>query len=199
MQNLTTVDLCKTSDYNDLWENCLNFINMHCTTDTLYKNYCNLNPNDFVSFPVAILNNEIIAFSGAEIKPKLWGPNISRISSKFWLHPKVRTQSFTKFNPSRSIWYNSKYLIPYQLAEIKRLQIPHIFISRQGKYQKSFQQYISLVNINNSINFKILKNLYNVCGSKNNSMPECYQIVAMYSFETTIYETALREETLLTL
>lgn len=199
MINLITADLCKTSAYNNLWENCLHFINTQCKTDKLYKNYCNLNPTDFISLPVAILNDEIIAFSGAEIKPKLWGPFISRISSKFWLHPKVRTQSLTKFNPTRNTWYNSKYLIPYQLAEIKRLEIPHVFISRQGKYQKSFQQYISLVNANNSVNFEILKNQYNVCGSLHTQTPECYQTIAMYSFETNLYEAVLAEETLLLL
>jgi hypothetical protein len=198
MTDLIVVDLCKTSAYNSVWENCLDFINKECKTDKLYKNYCNLNPNDFISLPVAISNDEIIAFSGAEIKPNIWGPFISRISSKFWLHPKVRTQSLTKFNPTRNIWYNSKYLIPYQLAEIKRLEIPHIFISRQGKYQKSFQRYISLVNTNNNVNFEILKKQYNVCGPKVNT-PECYQTIAIYSFETNLYEAVLAEETLLTL
>lgn len=181
------VDITKTDQYNNLWAQCLFFIQENCIDDPLYKNYINLSKEDFISLPVVIVDNNIIAFSGAQFKPDVWGHNIARISSRFWTHPLYR-HSISKFQTSTKPWYNSEYLIQYQIAEVKRLEIPHMFISREGNYRKSFQQYINLVNKYNATNFKLLEEYYLIQNTP--------QLIAVHSDDNVLQ--ILKEETLLT-
>lgn len=180
------IDLTKTDQYDNVWLQCLTFIRSNCKEDPLYKNYIGINKHSFISLPAAIIDDTIVAFSGAQFKPDVWGHNIARISSRFWTHPAYR-HNFSKFETSKTPWYNSEFLITCQIAEVKRLEIPHMFISREGNYRKSFQRYINLVNRYNTTNFKLVEKLYLV-----QNVP---QLIALHSD----YEIAqiLREETLL--
>lgn len=180
------IDITKTDQYDNLWTQCLFFIQENCIADPLYENYTNISKSDFISLPVVIIDNNIIAFSGAQFKPDVWGHNIARISSRFWTHPLYR-HSISKFETSTKPWYNSEYLIQHQIAEVKRLEIPHMFISREGNYRKSFQQYINLVNKYNSTNFKLLEDLYLIQNTP--------QLIAVHSDDNVLQ--ILNEETLL--
>ena len=180
------VDITKTDQYDNLWALCLFFIQENCIADPLYKNYINLDKGDFISLPVVILDNTIIAFSGAQFKPDVWGHNIARISSRFWTHPLYR-HSISKFQKSDKPWYNSEFLIQHQITEVKRLDIPHMFISREGNYRKSFQQYINLVNKYNATNFKLLEEYYLIQNTP--------QLIAVHSDDDVLQ--MLKEETLL--
>lgn len=185
---MLVTDLVKTDQYNKHWEDCLSFISEKCRADSLYKNYISLQKTDFISLPAVIIDNKIIAFSGAQVKDE-WGPNIARLSSRFWIHPDYR-HSLSKFEYSQTPWYNSEYLIQHQLKEVAERKIPHLFISRQGNVRNGFQKFINLVNRFNNTEFQVLEGLWNI-----SNVP---QIVAMYSFAGTNFKQYLKEETTIT-
>lgn len=180
------VDITKTDQYDNLWAQCLLFIEYNCKSDPLYKNYIGIDKQDFISLPAVIIDNGIVAFSGAQFKPADWGHNIARVSSRFWIHPDHR-HSLSKFETSDKPWYNSEFLIKYQIDEVNRLGIPHMFISREGNYRKSFQLYIDLVNRYNSTNFKLVEGVY--------SVQHVSQLIAVHSDDNI--EQVLKEETTL--
>ena len=180
------IDITKTNLYNTTWVRCLNFIENNCQADPLYENYIGIDTQDFVSLPVVIIDDTIVAFSGAQYKPDVWGHNIPSVSSRFWIHPDYR-HSCSKFETSDKPWYNSEFLISQQIKEINRLGIPHMFISREGDYKNSFQKYINLVNRYNNTDFRLVEDLYLI---------QCIpQIIAVHS--THNIDQILREETLL--
>lgn len=181
------VDITQTDQYDNIWKRCLSFIEHKCNEDPLYKNYINLNKLDFISLPVAIVDDRIVAFSGAQFKPEEWGPNIARISSRFWIHPEHR-HSLSKFSVSNKPWYNSEFLIKHQITAVEKLGIPHMFISREGNYRKSFQLYIELVNRYNLTDFKLVEGIYTV-----QHVPQIIAVHSKYNIEQI-----LKEETTLT-
>jgi len=77
------------------------------------------------------------------------------------------------------LWYNSQYMMRYQLDAVKRLNLPASFISREGNYKKSFQKYINLVNTYNNTNFILLDGLYAVCGPMIEIPDSCKQMIAV--------------------
>jgi glutaredoxin len=182
------VDIIQTVEYDHLWNQCIEYITIHCKEDPLYENYIKLAKEDFVSLPVIIIDNQIVAFSGAQVNNESWGPNIARVSSRFWLAPDYR-HSLTKFNSSNIPWYNSQFLIKHQLDILVKSGIPHMFISREGIYRKSFSKFIDLVNQYNNTSFKVLAGEYEI-----NHIP---QMIAVYSFETDPLEQWISEETLI--
>lgn len=161
------------------WGQCLDYIRTHCSFDPLYSNYIDLDLNEFISFPVVIEDGHIIAFSGAQVSPSKWGPLTARISSRMWIHPDKRQNSFTKFNPESRIWYNSQLIIPKQIPSLITAGIRTIFISRKD-HRRSFTKFIDLVNINLDQNLTVIPGEYWVCG---NSVFEqaCKQIIAVGS------------------
>lgn len=179
------VDLVQTNIFDTEWQSCLAYIMNNCTEDIRYQNYLNLKKEDFISLPVVVIDNKIIAFSGAQIKEE-WGPNISRISSRFWIHPDFRHPA-TKFKESQKPWYNSEYLIRVQLDVIRQKEIPHVFISREGDYRKSFQKFIDLVNFYNNTNFSMLEGKYDILGTP--------QMIAVHSVAGNNLEQYITEET----
>ena len=50
---------------NVLWTDCQKYILE--STDELKDNYINLDPREFVSFPVVIIDNKIVCFSALQI------------------------------------------------------------------------------------------------------------------------------------
>jgi hypothetical protein len=178
-------DIIQTDEYNNIWAECIDYIRHHCTNDPLYKNYISLSKQDFISLTVAIDNDKIVAFSGAQCKPE-WGPNIVRISSRFWIDPSSR-HGVTKFKESNVPWYNSEFLLPIQIAAVK--DFPHMFISREGSYRNSFGKYINLVNSFNNTNFILLDGYYDILNTE--------QMIAVDASTIEEAEQILREDTLL--
>jgi len=175
----TFADITVTDEYDNLWHNCLEYIHQNCQDDPLYQNYLNLNKKDFISIAIAIENSSIVAFSCAQYNLEKWGDQIARVSTRFWLRPDVRSKGLTKFTPGATTWYNSQYLMRYQLDAVKRLNLPASFISREGNYKKSFQRYINLVNNYNDTNFILLDGLYAVCGPMREVPDSCKQMIAV--------------------
>lgn len=178
-------DIIQTEEYDTIWAECIDYIRQNCTSDPLYENYTNLSKHDFISLTVAIDNDKIVAFSGAQCKPE-WGPNIVRISSRFWIDPSSR-HGVTKFKESDVPWYNSEFLLPIQIAAVK--DFPHMFISREGPYRKSFSKYIDLVNFYNNTNFILLDGYYDVLNTE--------QLIAVNATTSAEAEQFIREDTLL--
>lgn len=181
-------DLTQTTEYDQHWSDCIAYITDHCKEDPLYNNYISLKKTDFISLPAIVVDNQIVAFSGAQINLDQWGSNIARVSSRFWLAPTHR-HSLSKFNSSNTPWYNSEFLIKHQLDAVTGLGIPHVFISREGKHRKSFCKYVELVNRYNNTSFRVLDGEYEV-----NHVP---QMIAVHSFEDIQFERCIAEETLI--
>jgi hypothetical protein len=173
------VDICVSDQYDQLWNNCLTYIRENCQNDPLYQNYLNLKKQDFISIAVTVEDNAILAFSCAQINVKKWGDQIARVSTRFWLHPSVRSKGLTKFTPGANTWYNSQYMMRYQLDAVEKLNLPASFISREGNYKNSFQKYINLVNNYNDTNFILLDGLYAVCGPMDKIPDSCKQMIAV--------------------
>lgn len=176
---LAFADIAITNEYDKLWQTCLEYIRCHCQDDPLYQNYLNLKKQDFISIAVTIEDDKILAFSCAQFDVKKWGNQIARVSTRFWLHPSIRSKGLTKFTPGAATWYNSQYMMRYQLDAVKKLNLPASFISREGNYKKSFQKYISLVNAYNNTNFILLDGLYAVCGPMIEIPASCKQMIAV--------------------
>lgn len=175
----TFADIAITNEYDELWHSCLEYIRRNCQDDPLYQNYLNLNKQDFISIAVAIEDTTIVAFSCAQYNPEKWGYQIARVSTRFWLHPSVRSKGLTKFTPGVSTWYNSQYMMRYQLDAVDKLNLSASFISREGNYKKSFQKYIDLINNYNDTNFILLDGLYAVCGPMKDVPESCKQMIAV--------------------
>jgi hypothetical protein len=180
------IDLVKNNYNDELWSQCLAYIKSNCQQDVLYENYIVLDKKDFISLPVAIIDNKIVAFSGAQFRPTEWGHNIARISSRFWIHPEYRRHTLSKFEDHTQPWYNSEFLIKCQIEEVNRLGIPHMFISREGNYKKSFQKYINLVNKYNETNFRLMDEYYLI--------QKTPQLIAVHSKDNI--DQIIKEETL---
>ena len=193
----TFADITVTDEYDNLWHNCLEYIHQNCQDDPLYQNYLNLNKKDFISIAIAIENSSIVAFSCAQYNPEKWGDQIARVSTRFWLHPNVRSKGLTKFTPGTTTWYNSQYMMQYQLDAVKRLNLPASFISREGNYKKSFQKYINLVNNYNNTNFILLDGIYAVCGLMNEIPDSCKQMIAVNISNNTDLDYFIRDNTTL--
>jgi hypothetical protein len=190
-------DICVSDQYDHLWNNCLTYIKENCHSDPLYQNYVNLKKQDFISIAITIEDNAILAFSCAQFNVKKWGDQIARVSTRFWLHPSVRSKGLTKFTPGANTWYNSQYMMRYQLDAVNQLNLPASFISREGNYKNSFQKYINLVNNYNDTNFILLNGLYAVCGPMSEVPDSCKQMIAVNVKDKVDPEYFIRNHTTL--
>jgi hypothetical protein len=190
-------DICVSDQYDHLWNNCLTYIKENCHSDPLYQNYVNLKKQDFISIAITIEDNAILAFSCAQFNVKKWGDQIARVSTRFWLHPSVRSKGLTKFTPGANTWYNSQYMMRYQLDAVNQLNLPASFISREGNYKNSFQKYINLVNNYNDTNFILLDGLYTVCGPMSEVPDSCKQMIAVNVKDKVDPEYFIRNHTTL--
>ena len=68
-----------------LWNNCLEYITK--SNDSLKNNYIALDPREFTSFPVVIIDDKIVCFSALQINEERWGKGIGRCSTRLWIHP----------------------------------------------------------------------------------------------------------------
>ena len=168
------------------------FIKNTGTSDPLYKNYELLDINDFICLTAVLENDEIVALSGIQYFPERWGNNIVRMSTRFWMHPKYRITSLSKFKHDSRFYFNSQLMIPYQLTFIKQKKIPFAIITREGNYKRSFTKFIELVNHYNSTNFLLLDGIYNVCQPMNNVPDSCKQMIAFCSFDNFCFQEELQ-------
>lgn len=188
--NYTTVDLVNHTDNNRLLDNFKKFVEQNCAQDPLYDNYINITIDDFICLTAVIEDGEIVALSGAQYKPERWGQELVRMSTRFWMHPKYRINSLSKFQPKLRFYFNSQLMIPYQLKFLKTQPYKFAMITREGHYQKSFQKFLDLVNFHNSTSFNLLPGRFNVCKPMNHVPESCQQLVAVHS----LYNHDFKEE-----
>lgn len=171
-------DLAADSEYLELFYAVLRKINN--STDTLKANYLDINPRDFISFPAVIKDNNIICFSGVAESISRWGPNIARISTRMWIDYDYRHVGLTKFKGG-SKFLNTTHCMPIQIQRAKEAGVKCLFISREGNKKLGFDQYLKLIKINNNIEFELLDDKYNTCGSIDPIPESCKQFVAIHT------------------
>jgi hypothetical protein len=157
-----------------LWNECLE--NIAKSNDFLKDNYIDLDPKDFASFPVVIIDNKIVCFSALQINEERWGKGIGRCSTRLWIHPEYRhTGKFTGGDK----FLNTTYCLPIQLAAAKLHNLDCIFISREHNLL-GFVEYAKLIKINCNTNFYLESTRYNVCGSLDPIPDSCKQWVMVH-------------------
>ena len=181
-------DLCSEPD-DRLWNNVI--IKIKNGTDELKNNYVNLTPNDFECLPVLIKNDEIITFSGLQIRSDRWAPNIGRVNSRMWIAPEHRHANLIKceYNPDK--YYNTRYLLKMQIERAIEIGLKSVFISREGNYKTTLKAYCNLVFKNTGYRFNILSNRYNVCGPMNEIPESCRQLIAVCDFQDGYWDHSM--------
>lgn len=169
------IDFAKNFD-STLWEQFQNYL--ETTEDELKDNYKGLNPQEFICFPVVIVDNTIVCFSGLQTNKERWGTGIGRCSTRMWIHPDYRQPGMTKFTGGDK-FLNTTYCLPLQLAAAKLNKLDCIFISRETNLT-GFEQYLNLIKINCNADFKLHPAKYNVCGSLKPVPHSCKQWVATH-------------------
>jgi hypothetical protein len=161
-----------------LWDKCLKDIAK--SSDPLKNNYIGLEPTEFTSFPVVIIDDKIVCFSALQINEERWGKGIGRCSSRLWIHPEYRhTGKFTGGDK----FLNTTYCLPIQLAAAKLHNLDCIFISREHNLL-GFVEYAKLIKINCNTNFYLESTRYNVCGSLDPIPESCKQWVMVHHLTT---------------
>jgi hypothetical protein len=155
---IKVVDYAKNFD-KDLWNKFQEYV--VTTSDNLKYNYIGLEPQNFVSFPVVIINNTIVCFSALQVNKNWWGEKIGRVSTRMWIHPDYRHKG--KFT-SGSKFLNTTYCLPLQLAKAKLIGLDCVFISREHN-PKAFQEYSKLIKANCQTEFIMQPNKYALNGS----------------------------------
>jgi hypothetical protein len=130
------------------------------TADDLKYNYIDLDPQDYVSFPVVLINNTIVCFSGLQINSDWWGTSIGRVSTRMWIHPDYRHSGKFTSGPK---FLNTTYCLPLQLAKARLIGLDCVFISR-GENFKGFEEYLKLIEVNCNTNFTMKPNKYAING-----------------------------------
>lgn len=163
----------------DLWQDCMETIKIRCHSDPLFKNYININPDQYHYFVTAVYENTIVSFGAIEYAPHKWGKKIARVLTRFWIHPDFRSKGLTKWGRSNNIRF-SPIILGAQLEFLKtQNNIKVAMITREGKYSKSFKEITKLSSSVSDDPFEISENIHNVCGDSNDS--SCYQMVALSS------------------
>jgi hypothetical protein len=147
-----------TSFDSELWQNFQDFV--ITTNDDMKYNYIDLEPRNFVSFPVIIVDNTIICFSALQVNRDWWGDGIGRISSRMWIHPDYRHSG--KFTGGDK-FLNTTYCLPLQLAKAKLIGLDCVFISREHNL-KGFEEYLKLIKVNCGTEFIMEPNKYALNG-----------------------------------
>jgi hypothetical protein len=183
MLHTDLIKFYKISNNSHLWQSCLEYIRSNCKHDPLYKNYVELNPDQYLFFNGIIYGNRIISFGGIEHSPAKWGDSTARILTRFWIHPDFRSHNLTKWTQTK-IRYSPLVLKP-QLEFLKsQTNIKVAMITREGKYKNSFRYFLNLVNKSSEYQFQLLDGLYNVCEPMNQVPDSCKQMIALSPLES---------------
>jgi hypothetical protein len=168
-----------TSFDKKLWDQFQQYL--LTTNDNLKINYVGLNPQDFLSFPVVIIDKKIVCFSALQLSETRWGKGIGRVSTRMWVHPDYRHKG--KFTGGDK-FLNTTYCLPLQIARAKILKLDCVFISREHN-PLAFKHYLDLIKINCNEAFDLEPTQYNVCGPQEVVPESCKQWVATHHFNTT--------------
>jgi hypothetical protein len=71
--------------------------------------------------------------------------------------------------------------MPIQIKRAKEAGMKCLFISREGKKNIGFNQYLKLIKINNNLEFELLDDKYNTCGTMDPIPESCKQFVAIHA------------------
>jgi hypothetical protein len=176
--NLPVTDLAVDDTHMGLFEEAL--AKIAASPDPLKANYVDLNPKDYISFPAVIREGRIACFSGLSALPERWGSGVARISSRMWIDYQYRFVGLVKFRGGAQ-FMNTTYCLPMQIQKAKEMGIKCLFISREGNSYIGLEQYLELIKINNNLEFNLLPNKYNVCGSIDPIPESCKQFVAIHA------------------
>ena len=147
------------------------------TTDELKENYIGLDPRDFLSFPVVIINDKIVCFSALQVSDERWAKGIGRCSTRMWIHPEYR-HGLSKFGGGDK-FLNTTYCLPIQFNVAKQHNLHCLFISRENNLH-AFKKYGELITINCGVDFVMELDRYNVCGSQDPIPESCKQWVMLH-------------------
>ena len=164
-----------TNFNSELWEQYQEYL--ITTTDELKENYIGLDPRDFLSFPVVIVNDKIVCFSALQISDDRWAKGIGRCSTRMWIHPDLR-HGLSKFGGGDK-YLNTTYCLPIQIAVAKHHNLDCLFISRENNLI-AFNKYAELIKINCNIEFTPEPTQYNVCGTMDTVPDSCKQWVILH-------------------
>lgn len=176
--NLPVTDLAVDDTYMGLFEEAL--AKIAASADPLKNNYVDLNPKEYISFPAVIREGKIACFSGLSAMSERWGPGIARMSTRMWVDYQYRFSGLIKFRGGPQ-FMNTTYCLPMQIQKAKEAGVKCLFISREGNRNLGLNQYLNLIKINNNLEFKLLSNKYNVCGSVDPVPESCKQFVAIHA------------------
>lgn len=168
------------NNYQSQWNACLDYIKLACTNDQLYENYLSIDLDKFLFFTAVLYKDEIISFGGLEQRPDRWGQGVVRALTRFWISPKYRTQSLTKWRDN-TIKFSPTVLKP-QIEFVKsNPEIQCVIITREGNYRRSFEEIVRLANTVDTFNLQ--PGRYNVCECMNTVPEACQQFVATNNVE----------------
>ena len=163
-----------------LWEQYQEYL--ITTTDDLKENYIGLDPRDFLSFPVVIINDKIVCFSALQLSDDRWAKGIGRCSTRMWIHSDYR-HGLSKFGGGDK-FLNTTYCLPIQFNVAKLHNLDCLFISREHNLI-AFTKYLELIKINCSVEFSMESSKYNVCGSKGSIPDSCKQWIMIHHLTNT--------------
>lgn len=158
--NTLLIDLATTDNFLSYWDEFQRTLTS--STDRLKANYINLNPKDFVSFPVVIKDNKIVCFSALQMTAR-WGNKVARASTRMWIHPDYRFKGMTRFTGG-SKFMNTYYCLPLQMAKARTLGLDCVFITREENPKAFFKEYKQLIKSNCNEEFIPLDYKIDTCG-----------------------------------
>lgn len=126
---------------------------------------------------VIVVDDKIICFGGAEINLDRWGPNLSRVLSRFWISPNHRHRLVKVDNIGVNF---SPIILEKNLSALENHpEIKAAMITREGSGKNSFSRIVEISNTAVKKPFVILDKKYNVCGNLSPVPDSCKQMIAL--------------------
>lgn len=170
--DIKIIEIISDRSIDSFWFDALEKIGLG--TDKLKNNYKEIDLSMFISFYVAIKQEQILGFSGLQYMPDRWGKSIARCMSRFYLHPDARHGASLFQSPLLT-----EKILPMQINDATLFDLDTIFISRE-RGRLSFEKGIRYLRSKNPmINFMMLNDRYNVCGPMESVPESCKQHVAV--------------------
>lgn len=155
---------------------------------SLKHNYLNINLQEFLSFDIVTYNNELVCFSGMQIRPAVFPTNTARVHSRFYFSEKYRRKTLSVFRDRLNNYEIPELAfpgflvtLPYQIEKAKKMGLDAVFISREkinefsGKSEKLRLDTFRKLH-NGAYELKVLPKLYNMCGMPIDNK-ECWQYI----------------------
>jgi hypothetical protein len=173
LESFQIINIVKDRSIDSLWFETLEKISLG--SDKLKNNYKEIDLTMFISFHVAVKQDEILGFSGLQYMPDRWGKSIARCMSRFYLRPDFR-HGHSIFHKPFQI---TETVLPMQINDAREHGFDIVFMSREkGKF--SFEKSVKYLKSKNSlIDFNLLTDRYNVCGSVEPVPESCKQYISI--------------------